>query len=67
MGIAYSEDTYYGLDQLANQAQLNESWLPARGGDEAVVRYNGQARMVVSLNVNQKRSITRSKWYIRHY
>lgn len=63
VGLAYSEDTYYGLDELANQAQLNVELALARGGDQTVVRsHNGQARFYGGkLNVNQKRSITRSK------
>lgn len=63
LGIAYSEDTYYNVDELANQAQLNVELALARGGDQAVVRtYNGQARFYGGkLNVNQNRSITRSK------
>jgi len=63
VGLAYSEDTYYGLDELANQAQLNVELALARGGDQTVVRsHNGQARFYGGKwNVNQKRSITRSK------
>ena len=63
VGLAYSEDTYYGLDELANQAQLNVELALARGGDQTVVRsHNDQARFYGGkLNVNQKRSITRSK------
>ena len=63
VGLAYSEDTYYGLDELANQAQLNVELALARGGDQTVVRsHYGQARFYGGkLNVNQKRSITRSK------
>lgn len=63
MGIAYTKEEVYHIDELAQQAQLNLDLALGRGGNQIVVRakedkarfYGGKT------NLNEKRTNTRSK------
>lgn len=67
IGIAYSTQPEYNVEDLAQQAQLNLDLALGRGGDQVVVRTkDDKARFYGGkLNPNEKRTTTRSKLVYR--